>query len=208
MRLEELISIIKNTELRQISVGEDDELVFSLLNMALIDVYAKFDILQEEQIIKVKRGKTRYRLQDNSQRVLQVYVRNLKDNPLNGNDGYREVPINNIKEDDSVFFPQPYIMHVPNPDEGKEYLVIQTVTPPYVTAENYKTLDFIIPPQLTEPIANYCGYRGYLSVNGGEEEESNSHYIRYMRSCNDVWKRGLVHYTIETNTRLHEKGFV
>jgi len=64
MRLRELFDILKNTELKQIIIGEDDQKVFDLLNLALIEVYGKFNILQEEQIIKMVAGKTRYRLQD------------------------------------------------------------------------------------------------------------------------------------------------
>ena len=136
MRLKEIYDILVNTELKQIIVGEDESQVISLMNLALIEVYGKFAILQEEQIITVEEGKTRYRLQDNSQKVLQVYMRNLTDSPLDGEDSFCEVPINDLNSKESIFTPQPYVFHVPNPVAGRVYSVINLVTPPYITEEN------------------------------------------------------------------------
>ena len=207
MRLQDVFDILKNTELKQIIIGEDDQKVLDLLNLALIEVYGKFNILQEEQIIEIVPGKTRYRLQDNSQRVLQVYVRNLKDHPLLGNDEFMEVPINDINCDDSVFTPQPYVLHVPNPDDGKIYSVMRTVVPPYITKDNIGKVDMLIPPQYIEPIVNYVAYRGYKSMNGDERSEIGSHYRAYMNSCNEVYRKGMNNYSILTNTKLTERGY-
>ncbi len=202
MRLSDIVTILKNTELKQIIIGEDDDQIISLLNMALIDVYGRFNILQEEQVITLVAGKTRYNLQNNLQRVLQVYA---KTDPQN--DKHEEIPINDINDDRSVFTPQPYILHVPNPVDATEISVMLSVTPPWVTRANIDTVDFVIPPQLMEPIVNYVGYRAYISMNGDEATESTAHYKRYSRSVNDVEKRGLVHYSILTNTKTTDRGF-
>jgi len=207
MRLKELFDILKNTELKQIIIGEDDQQVLDLLNLSLIEVYGKFNILQEEQIIVIEEGRTRYRLQDNSQRVLQVYYRDIKKNPLMGEDAFIEIPINDINCEESVFTPQPYVLHIPNPDAGRIYSVMQTVVPPYLTKENIDTVDFLIPPQYIDPIMNYAGYRGYKSMNGDENSEIGSHYRAYMQSCNEVYKKGMVNYSMLTNTKLTERGF-
>ena len=207
MRLAEIVDMLKNTELKQIVVGENEDQVLSLLNLALIDVYARFNILQEEQLITVTEGRTRYTLQDNSQKVLQVFFRNTTTDPLLGTDGFKEVPINDINCDESVFTPQPYILHIPNPEPGRIYSIIQTVTPPYITKENIDSVDFIVPPQLLESIMNYVGYRAYKSMNGDEQTELSSYYRAYERSVKDVLKKGLVHYTILTNRKLNDRGF-
>ncbi len=208
MRLQEFFDILKNTELKQIIIGEDDQKVLDLLNLALIEVYGKFNILQEEQIITIVSGKTRYRLQDNSQRVLQVYYRDLVLNPaVGGGDTFIEVPINDINCDESVFTPQPFVLHVPNPDAGRIYSVMQTVIPPYITKDNINTLDFLLPPQFIEPIMNYAAYRGYKSMNGDEQSEIGSHYRAYMQSCNEVYKKGMINYSMLTNTKLTDRGY-
>jgi len=208
MRLAEVIEVIENTELEQIHLGDNKTKVLSLLNLALIDVYAKFAILQEEQVIAINEGQTRYRLQDNSQKVLQVYARNIVTDPLLGDDGFLEVPLNDINCDNSVFTPEPYVLHIPNPDAGKMYSVMQIVSPPYITENNINTLDFIVPPQLLEPLANYVAYRAYKSMNGDNNTEIGSHYRAYVESCNEVLRRGLVHQSILTNTKLTERGFI
>ena len=207
MRVQELFDILKNTELKQIIVGEDDQQVLGFMNLALIEVYAKFAILQEEQIIRVEEGKTRYRLQDNSQKVLQVFMRDLKKNPLKGFDAYKEVGINDINDDESIYTPQPYVMHIPNPNEGREYSVLQIVTPPYITKKNIGKVDFIIPPQYLSSVLNYAAYRAYKSMNGDEQSEIGSHYKAYMISCKEVLKNGLHNYSVLTNVKLTDRGF-
>ena len=201
MRLAEIIDIIKNTELKQLIVGEQETQVYTLLNLALIDVYGRFSILKEDQRITMEDGRTRYHLLEECQSVIKVYGRIDKDDEIH------ELPINDINDVESVFTPEPYILHVPNPLDGDVLSVIQAVTPPFVTKENVNTLDFIIPPQFLEPIVNYVGYRAYISMNGDDNTESSSHYRRYIRSCNDVRLRGLTHYTITTNVKQTERGF-
>ena len=208
MRLNEIVEIAKNTELKQIVVGEDDQYILSILNLALIDVYARFDILQEEQLIKiVDEGITRYRLQDNSQKVLQVYGRGPGFTDVEDSDIWQELPINDINQPESVFTPQPYVLHIPRAIEDREYSIIQVVTPPYVTKQNIDTLDLIVPPQLLEPIINYMAYRAYKSMNGSEQTEITAHLNAYERSVNNVYRRGLTHYSMLTNIKLDERGF-
>ena len=201
MRLNEIINILKTTELKQIVVGEDDEFVLSLLNMAMIEIYAKLDILQEEQIIKLQDDITRYRLQDNSQRVIQVHRGRYYDDVM------EEIGINDINDNESVFTPQPYVMHVPKPATGEFLSVTQTVIPPFITKDNVSTVDIIVPPQLLECIVNYCGYRAYISMNGDQQTESSSHYNRYMRSIQEVRKNGLTQQSMLTNVKQVERGF-
>jgi len=207
MRLREIYDILKNTELKQIIVGEDEDKIISLMNLALIEVYGKFSILQEEQVITIIPGKTRYILQENSQKVLQAYWRDINKEPLNGHDQWYDAPINDINNDDSVFTPQPYILHIPNPVGGRVYSIMQIVSPPYITKENIDTMDFIFPPQFLEPFVNYAAYRAYKSMNGDEQSEIGSHYRAYMNSCKEVYKKGLVQYSILTNTKTKDMGF-
>ena len=207
MRLKELYDILKNTELKQIVVGESEESVIGFINLALIEVYSKFAILQEEQIITVEENRTRYRLRDDSQKVLQVYMRDTKKNPLNGNDAFQEVGINDINDDESVFTPQPYVIHIPNPEVGRVYSVLQIVTPPYITKANISVIDFIVPPQFLSAITSYAAYRAYKSMNGDEQSEIGSHYRAYMAACNDILKNGLANYSVMTNLKLNERGF-
>ncbi len=207
MRVKELYNILKNTELKQIVVGEDEGQVLGFMNLALIEVYGKFAILQEEQVIAVTDGITRYRLQDNSQKVLQVYMRDTIKEPMLGNDAFQEVGINDINDDESVFTPQPYVLHIPNPVAGRIYSVMQIVTPPYITKENIDTVDFIIPPQYLSAILNYAAYRAYKSMNGDEQSEIGSHYRAYMQSCSELLKNGMMNYSILTNMKLDQGGW-
>jgi len=207
MRLREVYDILKNTELKQISLGEDEDQIIALMNLALIEIYGRFAILQEEQLITVVPGQTRYRLQDNSQKVLQVYFRNIKIEPLTGEDQFYEVPINDINNPESVFLPQPYVLHIPNPVDGRVYSVMQIVTPPYITKENIDTVDLIFPPQFLEAFVSYVAYRAYKSINGDERTEIGTHWRMYQTACNEVYKKGLVQESLLTNLKLEQRGF-
>ncbi len=202
MRLQQIIELLKDTELKQIIIGEDDPQILSLLNLALIDVYARLDILIEEQLITLEANRTMYRLQENSQRVIQVMLYREADS-----DYATEVPINDQNSIYSVFTPQPYVLHVPRPLDGKVISIMQSVSPPYITKDTVNTVDFIVPPQLLEPISNYIGYRAYKSMNGDKGTEQTSHHERYLQSINDVRKQGLIHPTIITNLKLSNRGF-
>lgn len=208
MRLRQIYDILVNTELNQIIVGENEDQVIALMNLALIEVYGKFAILQEEQVITIIEGITRYSLQGNSQKILQVYMRNIEKDPLLGNDGYQEVPVNDINCDESIFTPQPHMLHIPNPDKGRVYSVMQVVTPPYITKENIDTVDMNVPEQFLEPILFYAAYRAYKSMNGDQASEIGSHLNTYMQSCNEVYRKGLAQTPIMTNIKLTERGFV
>jgi len=200
MRLREVLEIAQTTELKQVHVGNDEKMIYSLLNLALVDVYAKLNFLQEEQLIKMEANRTRYRLLDNSQRILNVYTRLEEGGPV------VEVPINDVHADFSVFTPQPYVLHVPRPIDGETLSVIQTIVPPYITPENIDTVDVIVPPHVLEPLVSYMGYRAHISVDGGEQSEWGSYYRRYLQTLNDAMR--MMNPQLLTNVKLIERGFV
>ncbi len=207
MRLRQIFDILRDTELKQIIVGEDDQAIITYLNLALIEVYGKFNILQEEQIINTVVGQTRYRLQENSQRVLQVYFRDLTEVTASGDDGFLEVPINDINCELSVFTPEPYVLHIPNAYNQCIYSVMHTVVPPYITKDNIDTIDLIVPPQFLEPLLSYAAYRAYKSMNGDEQTEIGTHMKSYMMSCKEVYKKGMINYSMLTNVKLSDRGY-
>ena len=84
---------------------------------------------------------------------------------------------------------------------------MQIVTPPYITKANIDTVDLIFPPQFLDPFVNYVAYRAYKSMNGDDKTEIGSHWKAYMGSCNEVYRKGLVNYSILTNTKTTERGF-
>ena len=207
MRLRQIFDILKNTELKQIVEGEDDNKIVAFMNLAIVEVYSKFNILQEEQIIYIVADQTRYKLQDNALKILQAYYRNTTQDPLLGNDAFTEVPVNDINCDESIFTPQPNTLHIPNPIEGRVYSLVIVVEPPWITLDNIDTLDFFIPQQYLEPILAFAAYRAYKSMNGDMNTEIGSHLQNYMRACTEVYKKGMATTPLMTNTKLTERGY-
>jgi len=211
MRLRDFYNMLKDVELKQIVVKNQDDQIYTMMNMALIDVYSALDILQEEQVIVLEENVTRYRLLDKCVRVLEAYRKFTKnDSPCFEDSrlypGSCEIPINDENNELSIFTPQPYILHVPNPREGDILSLIESVEPPYVTNSNIDILEFMIPPALMEPLLSYVGYRAYLSKNG-YGQEAMAYYQRYMNSINTIKQRGLTHRGIMTNLKLSNRGF-
>lgn len=203
MRLQQILDLAQQSELKQIIIGEDYAQTLALLNLALIDVYGQFNVLEEEQLITLEENKSRYALDDNNVRVTMVYR---KLNP--DDDTATSIPINDINNSDSVFTPTPYILHVPNPVQGEIISVIYSVAPPYITEENILSIDFHVPPQFLEPILSYIGYLAYKSMNGDQQTENAARYQNYLRSSDDVRKRGHLNYSIQTNTKTKERGYM
>jgi len=209
MRLREIIHIAKTTELKQIIVGEDDDQVLSLLNLALIEVYGVLNLIQEEQTIPINPGQSRYLLQDNTLRILQVFDQE-------GN----ELPINDPNDPRSVFHPTPYELHVTEPNMSgsggdtpyekplTHLSVIISTTPPFVYKDNIDTVDLIVPTWLLEPILAYMGYRAYISMNGDRQTEMSSHYERYTAAMQNIKKTGFLNLGVTTNLKAKERGFV
>jgi hypothetical protein len=190
------------TELKQIVVGENEDEVIAYLNLALVDVYSQFNVLEEEQIITMIKDKTRYPLPDNNMRVTAAF-RKFEDK----SDKTESLPLNDINHEDSVFTPTPYILHVPNPVEGDIISLIIAVSPPFITKANIDTVDFMVPAQFLEPILSYISYIAYKSMNADANTENAARYNIYLRSSNDVRKRGLLNNSIMTNTKTIQRGF-
>jgi hypothetical protein len=201
MRLRRIVDLAKATELKQIVIGEDDKQIIDLLNLALIDVYSQFDILEEEIEITLQAGKTRYTLPDNCMRVTAVF------RVLEGEEYPTSIPLNDIQNENSVFTPQPFVLHVPTPKQGEKISVIYLTEPPEVTLSNIDTLDFMVPSQLLEPILSYMSYVAYKSMNGDQNTENASRYMIYQRSCSNVRHRGLLNYSMVTNMKAVQRGF-
>ena len=49
-----------------------------------------------------------------------------------------------------------------------------------------------IPPQLIEPLLHYIGYRAHGSMDGNIKAENNTHYMRFVASCDRIEQLGLV----------------
>ena len=208
MRIREILDIAKTTELKQIAVGADDDYVISLLNLALIEVYGRFGLIQEEQTITVYPGRTRYLLQDNMLRIMGIYDQ----------DG-KELPVDDPNDPRSVYNPTPYEIHVTEPhmkggsdtpyDKPLTRMsVLMSTTPPYITKENVDTVDLIVPPWALEPILAYMAYRAYISMNGDQQTEYTAHLARYEKAVIEVYQKGFLNQNITTNMKTVERGFV
>ena len=207
MRLQEIIHIAKITELKQIVVGEDEDQVIGLLNLALIEVYGRLNLIQEEQIIHVLNGVSRYSLQENILRMISVFSQ----------DG-EEIPVNDPNDPRSIYHPTPFELHVPEPavfnaeSIYKKPLtrlsILMSTTPPYVTKENVDSLDLIVPTWALEAILSYMAYRAFLSMNGDQQSEAGSQAARYEKSIKDIYKNGFLNQGVLTNLKAEIQGFI
>jgi hypothetical protein len=158
-------------------------------------------------LIEIKPGVTRYMLPENALKVLQAYYRNVKKEPLNGEDQFIEVPIDDINHPESIFVAEPNALHIPNPEDGRLYSIIMVVYPPLLTEDNIDTVDIFFPPQYIDAFVSYVAYRAYKSIDGDERTEIGTHWRMYQNACKELYKKGLVHTTAMTNLKAIERGF-
>lgn len=206
MLVSEAITLLRSGELKQVSVKDDDAAVIGYLNMAVLEIHKRFPLWQEEALITMIDGVTQYKLDGidtnvgidlSDHEVLmidEVYAPSGK-----------EIVLNNERDPLSIFTPRPHVLEVKVPFTDGDTSVIYRASPKFMTA----TSDVIqLPPQFTEALFNYVGYRGHGSVKGDIKSENNTHYMRFEKSCDQVLADGLVAPDDLESTKFDDRGYV
>jgi hypothetical protein len=183
MTLADVIEQLKYGELRSIAVKDDNVAIVSYVNLALQALYNRFVLKVSEQIIPMYDNVVEYTLADNLMAIEGVYDENGDEFALDD-----ETSLFSILQADFE------TIQVPNPIEGATLSVIYKPAPTrliYVD-ETSLTQKMPIPPQLTEPLLHYIGYRAHGSMDGNIKAENNTHYMRFVASCDRIEQLGLV----------------
>jgi len=187
MTLGDVVTQSKYGELHSLAIKNDNIAITSYVNLALQALYNRFMLKVSEQIIPMKDNIVEYTLNDDVMTIEGIYDENGDEFAL---------------DDDTNLFSILQVdfetIQVPNPSTGATLSVIYKASPKILTYVDESSLNsrIPIPPQLLEPLLHYIGYRAHGSVHGDIKAENNTHYMRFIASCNEIEKLGLIRRAI------------
>lgn len=204
MLIRDVIELVRNAELKQLSVREDKPAVIGFINLGILELYKRFPLKQDEAIITLQEGKSLYLLDGTDSNVSMDASSELLMVSLCYDEQGEEVTINNEDDPLGINTPMFNAIEVPSVAQDEKLSIIYRAAPVFVKNET----DILpIPPQLLEALMNYIGYRGHGSVKGDIKTENNTHYIRFNGSCERVKREGLINADDLESKSFQLRGF-
>lgn len=206
MLVAEAIELLKEAELKQLSVKNDKDAILGYINMGVLELHKRFSLWQEEAFITMLEGVTRYKLADSDSNVsIDLSDHDvIKIDEVYAPDG-SQISLNDEDDPNGVWTPQPHVIEIMAPIVDGDVSVIYRATPKFMTNERQ---EIVLPPQFLEALFNYVGYRGHGSVKGDIKSENNTHYMRFEESCKQVRKEGLIAAESLHCHKFEDRGFV
>lgn len=208
MTVQQVVDLAKAGELKQVSAKTNNEAVLGYINLGLIELYKRFPLRVEEQVITLVDGVDIYPLpadcmyivaaygevDEGSAELVNVLPINEEDNPLSVN----TVSWNKVQVPLAVTGGYVSLIYAAGPD------LIQ-----YDALGAYLTADVPLPMQMIEALLHYMGYRAHGSVDGAIQTEAQSHYTRFEASCARIENSGLLTSDdLNMGKRFSTRGFV
>lgn len=220
MKLSFILSQARNGELAGLSqIDKSDEKVIEYINLGLIALYTRFQLVTEEAIISLHAmpAKTIYTLDstdpdvqvngaamptDDCMVILEAY-----------GEGGSRIPINDDTNPLSLFTVAYNKLQIPLLEDNTYISIIYKKNPTMVqfidAGQGAATETNVeLPTVLLEPLLHYIGYRAHGAVNGSVQTENSTHYTRYEASCNKVLEMGGLPVDDNSTTALYRKGFL
>ena len=231
MTIEELLDMAKYGELRNLKLGsEENAALLSYINLGLIELYKRFPLKVKEAVIElVDSPNNEYPLpsdcmwlvtafgevpENQSQYTSWELAINNEDDPLSIN----TVSWNTIQVPVTMEGSYISLIYAASPNTIKfteTEFTEGTVTIPANTYWQYiddvptVIRDIDLPIQLIEPLLFYIGYRAHGAMDGNIQSESNTHYMRFDKSCQKIKTEGMfTNDNLDMKYRVREKGFV
>lgn len=206
MNVTDAIIALSNGELKQLSIKNDQFVVMGYLNLGILELHKRFRLWEETALITMVDGTVRYKLDGVDANVTIdlsdhdiLMIESLTD------DMEEPISLNDDKDPLGAKTPRPHILDIKVPVLTGDITVNYRASPKFLTDGD----DIIpLPPQFTEALFNYCGYRGHGSVKGDIKSENNTHYMRFDKSCDLIDFQGLRAADNLHSHKFEDRGFV
>ena len=214
MKLSFILEQARSGELAGLStVDKTDEKVVSYINLALIALYNRFQLATEEAIITLRPDipKNVYTLNSTDADV-RVAGQPMTDDEFMSiiaayEDNGTEIPVNDDANPYSIFTVSYNQVQVPLLVDNGYISIVYRKNPKLVTS-TVGTTDVPLPMQFLEPLLHYVGYRAHGAVDGNVNAENNTHYTRYITSCNILESAGVLTADDTISAPIRTKGYV
>jgi len=212
MTISDVIEYAKYGELAQLGVVkqlkstvpadvvEAEKQIISYMNMGLIELYKRFNLLTKQTVVVLDMYETMYVIDEpDLNEILAAY-----------DEKGREYFINSENDAMSILTPNYNTIQVPNPIQDEAIFVIYSAAPVKLEwEEGPLTATVPIPPNMLEALLHYVGYRGHGAMSGEINSENNTHYMRFEASCTKLKEIGVfADDALVAGTKLENKGFV
>jgi len=205
MLISDVITLAKNSELRQLAVKNDNDSILGFINLGMLELYKRFPLNQDEAILTMSEGKSTYMLDGSDSDVSMGSAGNF----MVVNDCYDEfgeqLNINDEKDALGISTPTYNSIQIANISPGERLSIIYRLSPLFITDV---TSELMLPPQLLEALLHYVGYRGHATITADVKEQNNTHYIRFDQSCSRLIEQGLVLPDDLQSYTFDDRGFV
>lgn len=206
MNVQDAITLVQKDVLQQLHLKDDKEAIIGFMNLGILEIHKRFNLWQEEAMITMVEGTTKYLLDESDPNVsIDLSTHDvLMIEELYAPDG-TPISLNDETDPYGVWTPQPHVIETLLPIVSGDVSVIYRATPKFL----YNDAQTIpLPPQFYEALFNYVGYRGHASVSGDLKTENNTHFMRFVDSCELLKREGLVAADNLDSTKFVDRGFV
>ena len=187
MTTQTVIDMAANGELKNLAVKTDTNAILAYINLGLIELYKRFPLKVNEQIIELQDGVDTYTLPNDCMWIVAAY----DEVPEDSTAVVSVVPINEEDNPLSINTVSWNKIQVPLTINGAYISIIYVAAPD--TIDSTMLGDHIdLPPQMLEALLHYVGYRAHGSVDGNVQAENNTHYQRFEASCARIEQRGMI----------------
>lgn len=206
MLISQVVDMARKGELSNLSEDNfTDAKILSYINLALIELYKRFELSSAEAIITMEANRTLYTLNSGD---LAVTIDDTVD-MMAIQEAYDEsgayLAINEEYDEYGIMVPTYNQVQIPNPAEGERISIIYLAGPVYLTST---TVELELPTSLLEALLHYIGYRAHGAVDGNVDGENNTHYQRFEASVARAKMLGVVTTDNVTARSVYQQGFL
>lgn len=204
MKLSEIITIAKHSELNTLAVKDNVPAIVSFVNLGLLELYSQFNLYTEEFLIDLVDGVTIYDLPENF-----MYITGAFEAPPEGScENSRPLPINEESNPFSVNTINYKQVQIPLSTAGAYIGIMYTPKPQTFTAADLDE-EIPLPDHLVQPLLNFIAYKGHGAIRVEGQGDSDVYFTRFRRSCEEKKTQGtaIASDDLSMDSRIYSRGF-
>lgn len=234
MNLSELFQDLSFGELSSLALADSGtglitdagkERVIRFANDALLKLYGRFVLKQNDVVIELSESITNYHLlkefaqsQSGISAQTTLYIQDTVEEPFQEDvlrimsvfsDAKGELPLNDENDHRSVFTPQPLVIQVPDVKVGNALSITYQSKPELLTLADL-TQEVPLPRVLHSAMRSWIAYRAFAQINTQEAVGiAQMHQQAYEGECAEVVDRDLLGQSVsQANKRFRQNGWV
>ena len=199
MTVQSVIDLARSGKLKNSNIVNDTIAILGALNLGIVELYKRFPLKVDEAVIKMRAGKTEYKLDgtdadvsmpQGSQFMWVVTAYQEVEDPYEVTYTPMTVQIG-INEEENPLSLQTVswsTIQLPIVTDGA-YVSIIYVAAPELIAEDGLNEVLQLPPQMLEPLLEYMCYQANSTLDA--EIDTDKYYQRFEASCTRIEMRGM-----------------